>query len=240
MMLFSVRSLCGAVAALSVSSCADAAIMGHQWVEVNNALLPGTGAASGLADGSLDGTIYRTFDLFITSDVPVTVLDSGVTQTSGPNAGLSISGTSFFQRAPTGGGGGVLPPEASAIASDPLLQFDSFVGVGGRSAASILVAGAITFSDTGLRGTWATMPGSGPEAPNANGRIFFGRFTVSSVLGFGSDESAARRLSGRVFAFPQGATAGVTIDVGNAFAIPAPGSALLGGVMVWAARRRRW
>lgn len=213
----------------------DAALIGHQWVEVDNATFPGSSLPTGLADGTLDGQRYRTFDLFITSDTPAVLMDSGVTQSSGSNSGLSLGNAAFFQRS----GGGALPPTPAGVVSDPLLQFDSFVGFGGRAAASILVAGAISFDAGAVLGTWATSPGTGAEGPDVNGRIFFGRFTVSSATGFGSDESALRRLSGVVFVFPQGATSGQTVSISNAFAIPSPAGAAVFALAVGLVARRR-
>ncbi len=227
----------------SAGSCRAA--LSSLWVEVDNSRFTGSNALTGLDSGLLDGNRYRTFDLFITSDLPVLLFDSGKSQSSGPNGGLRLTPPipdgSFFQRDNPGAGGGKLPPDAPAILNDPLLQFDTFVGVGLRPATGILVASAISFDANTVLGTWSTAAGSGPEVPDANGRIFFGRFTVRSTLGFGNDESATRSLGGQVLVFQQGATSGRVLQIPNAYAtIPAPAAALLGLVAaIGGARRRR-
>jgi hypothetical protein len=227
------------IGALSRYDSVSAAMLGHQWVEVNNSRTTGSQAPSGLDDGTLDGIRYRTFDLYLVSDAPLFIMDSGITQSSGANPGLSLANAVFFQRS-SFGSPNHLPPTTPATTADPIVEFDSYIGLGARSAPSILVAQPISFENAQVRGTWSTLPGSGGEAPGPGGRIFFGRFTVSSALGRGSDESASRSLAGTVFAFPQGAAVGQTIQISNAFAIPGPNAAallLIGSTLVL--RRRR-
>ena len=227
------RGVLAAGAVVAFATTASGAILGHEWVEVDNSVLSVNGQPSGLADGGLYGNIYRTFDLYITTDTPLLVLDSGVTQSSGVNPGLSLSNSSFFQQDFFGS-----EKERNA---EPLLEFDSFVGLGERGAADILETGSITFTQTAITGTWSIRGGDSPVAPNAEGRVFFGRFTVESELGFRQDESATRSLGGTVFAFPEGADLGTVVEIdSNPFAIPAPGGT--GVVLIAGAgllRRRR-
>jgi uncharacterized protein (TIGR03382 family) len=71
-----------------------------------------------------------------------------------------------------------------------------------------------------------------------DGRVFVGRFTVESLTGFMTDESADRSLAGTLFVFPEGAGQGTVIEISNAF-VPTPGAAALLGVAGLGLLRRR-
>jgi hypothetical protein len=214
------------------------AIIGSSWVEVDNRFLPGTSTATGLNDGTLNGTRYRTFDLYITSDTPLTVLDSGVTQSSGPNAGLSVNQGSFFQRSKSGGTANNFKPDSGSLATDPIINFDTYFGLGTRLTSGVLITHALTFTSNAATGTWAATPGTS-ESPDAQGRIFAGRFTVETTSGLGTDESPTRNLSGSLFVFAKGATSGQVIQIANAYRVPTPASGVFTLVGLVALSRRR-
>lgn len=227
-----------AVLAMHGSASCLAALSAH-WVEVDNRVLPGTLSPSGLDNGTLNGTRYRTFDLFIKVSNPILVVDSGVTQTSGLNQGLSLGSGSFFQTT-KGGLHNDFSPSASEISTEPLLGFDTFWAFGQRSRSAVLVTQPLQFGSDSAKGTWSVLPGQS-ESGDAFGRVFVGRFTVPTTTGFGSDESAQRRLSGKLFVFSKGASSGELIEVPNAYVIPGAGVmpllAILGAVAFRARRR---
>lgn len=192
------------------------ALIGSQWIEVDNQFFPGTTTNSGLANGSLNGTKYRTFDLYVTSDVPIIVVDSGVTQSSGANAGISLSSGFYFQRT-VSGNANQLTPAPVAVLTDPLLNYDTYFGVGNRPASSIVVTAPIMFTSTHATGTWA-VSGGASAAPDEFDRVFAGRFTVPTTSGFRTDESVSRHLEGSIFVFPAGATHGQVVQLTNAYA----------------------
>ena len=228
--------------AVGLAGAAHAGILGHAWVEVDNSVFF-NGNATGLNDGAHNGTIYRTFDLYVNVGQGVLVADSGDTQSGGPNSGILIQNTSFFQFNP-GGSPSNAPPLQGFLPLFPHLEFDSYVALGDTPPAQIGLTGlgqGFVFDTDELSGTWFTSQGS-PASPEGNGNLFVARFTVESTSGFGTDESASRFLGGQLYvALADGNTTGV-LDISNAFAtsIPAPGAlalAALAGLNV--IRRRR-
>lgn len=233
-------SVCAVAGALAVTTGADAGIIGHRWAEVDNSTLS-NGAASGLNDGSLDGKIYRTFDLFLQVSQGLLTVDSGFTQSIGPNPGIEVTNTSFFQFLP-GGFPNDKTPLGSIINVFPLLEFDSYVAMGTTSGSNISFAGPLTFDNTGLVGTWFVVTAA---PPSENGEVRVGRFTVESSAGFGVDESATRSLGGTLVVGTADGNS-TLINISNAFGttsgtIPAPGSVgtLVGFAGLTLARRRR-
>lgn len=209
-------------------------IITHKWVEVDNSTLADS-TASGLNDGSFDGNIYRTFDLFVNLTQTVTTFDSGFTN----NTGIQISGSSFFQFEPIPGTPNHLIPAQTTINAFPMVEFDSWVGIGDTQASAISTAG-FTFDTSTLFGTWFT---TSAFQPTEDGDVFVARFTVTSALGFGQDESATRFLGGQLLV-GTGAGDSVTINISNAFAttgpqIPAPGAAAVLALAGLAGSRRR-
>ncbi|MFO0860547.1 MAG: hypothetical protein U0570_08315 [Phycisphaerales bacterium] len=193
-----------------------AAPIGSQWVEVENQFFPGTATPTGLAQGTLNGTKYRTFDLYVTTRDRVIVLDSAVTQSSGSNIGVRLSTGAFFQRS-VAGNPNQLSPKPGDVLGDPLLAFDTFCGLGNRPPESIVVTTPIVFSPTQTTGTWSA-PFGASEAPDDLGRVFAGRFTVPTTLGFRVDESGSRQLGGTLFVFTKGSTTGQVVELSNAYA----------------------
>lgn len=80
---------------------------GAFWVEIDNSVNPANGNPTGLDDGSYDGTVYRTFDLYAVLQAPwfsndpqengVYAVDFGI---AGPNTGLVTDGVFFQAPAP--------------------------------------------------------------------------------------------------------------------------------------------
>lgn len=235
------RPICALTGAVVFASAAQAGFIGHRWEEVDNSTLRG-GAASGLNNGAFNGTIYRTFDLFITSPTGLLLADSGFTQSQGANSGLFVTNSAFLQLEPFGSPNDKRPTDG-AINAAPIIEFDSWVTLGDLAPATVGLIG-FSFGTTSLLGTWFT-PGI-VAAPTENGEVLIGRFTVESTLGFGADESAERFLGGQMFIGLPGDVGGI-VNISNAFAlgstptVPAPGGAiallaLAGGALV--SRRR--
>lgn len=189
--------------------------VGCQWVEVENQFFPGTGTPTGLFQGTLNGTRYRTFDLYVTTRDPILILDSGISQSSGTNTGIALSTGTFFQRQ-VAGTSNQLTPSPQSIAADRLLEFDTYCGLGARPASNIWVTIPIDFSSTHASGVWAALAGTS-EAPDELGRVFAGRFTVPTTAGFRVDESASRQLAGTLFVFSKGASSGQVVELYNAY-----------------------
>ncbi len=233
--------LCVSFCALSVSmfaaSSVEAGVLGSRWEEIDNSISSATGAATGLNDGTLDGTIYRTFDLYLQVTNDVLALDSGFTQSAGPNSGMQISESDYFQF--TGAGVNNVTPLSAFFSLFPLLEYDSYVAIGDLPGSQIGQIG-LTFDDHDLVGTWFA-PGASPGTPDAAGEIFVGRFTVESFEGFGEDESEVRSLGGQLFVgLADGST--TVVNISNAFAttaIPTPGAMPIAALMGLAALRRR-
>jgi len=223
-----------------IVSSASGAVLGHRWSEIDNST-DVNGNPTGLDDGVFNGTIWRTFDLFLEIDDPVITLDSGVTPAVDPNDGLGVNGgTEFFQFFVLGSPNN-FPPASPAINNFPLVEFDSYVGFGDLAASEIFTAGSFTFDTTSLVATWAPLPGLGAIGPDENGELFVGRFTVSSDLGFGANEASEFFLGGELdVSFVNDDPE--TIQISNAFGtvIPGPGGlAVLGVVGAAGALRRR-
>jgi uncharacterized protein (TIGR03382 family) len=230
-------SFCALSASMFVASNVEAGVIGSRWEEIDNSTSSATGAATGLNDGTFDGTIYRTFDLYLQVTSDVLVLDSGVTQSAGPNSGLLISGSDYFQFA--GAGVNNVTPLSAFFSLFPLLEYDSYVSIGDIPGSQIGQIG-LTFDTNDLVGTWFA-PGSSPGTPDAAGEIFVGRFTVESVEGFGEDESDVRTLGGQLFVGLSDNSTTV-VNISNAFAttvIPTPGAMPIAALMGLAALRRR-
>lgn len=230
------RSAFSLIAAVGLTGGAHAGVIGHQWVEVDNSM--GATGPTHLNDGTLPGGVrYRTFDLYLQVPDDVLVLDSGFTQSQGPNTGIEIQNTSFFQFEP-GGSVNDRPPLPAFFPLFPLLEYDSYVAMGDLSAAQIGLTG-FTFNQAELTGTWFASGGSAAQ-PTEDGLLFAARFTVESTTGFGTDESASRFLGGQMFIGLDGGDNNVIITLSNAFAIPAPGGmAMMGLLGLTLARRRR-
>lgn len=229
-----VRSALALTAAAGLTSGAFAGVIGHQWVEVDNSI-GANGNATHLDDGTL-GAVYRTFDLYLQVPDSVLVLDSGFTQSQGPNSGIEVQNTSFFHFEP-GGAPNDKPPLPAFFSLFPLLEFDSYVAMGDLTAPEIGLAG-FTFDSTELTGTWFTSGGSAAE-PTEEGLLFAARFTVESTTGFGTDESASRFLGGQMFLGLDGGDNNIIVEISNAFGIPAPSSAMATGLLGLTLLRRR-
>jgi hypothetical protein len=210
----------------------DAQLLGHEWVEINNAISSVTGLPTDFGGG-----MWRTFDLFLTTDTPIFNIDSGLTQSSGSNPGLTTENTTFFQREFFGSPNN-FPPTGGQLAAEPMLEFDSYVGLGSLSASEILTIAPISFAGGVLSGAWSPLAGQPPAAPDASGRIFLGRFSLSSDTGYATDESMQRSFAGTLFVFPQGATRGQVVEISNPFALPAPGGLSFAGLALIASSRR--
>jgi len=216
----------------------------HTWVEVDNSMLV-NGNPSGLNDGSFDGTIYRTFDLFVNLTQTVTAFDSGNAQNdsfgNSGNTGIDATGATMFQFEPLPGTPLDKIPNVGTINAFPLAEYDSWVGIGDAVGTNISTPVPLVFNTTELTGAWFTIGGVPPE----NGGVFVARFTVSSLLGFGQDESASRFLGGQLLV-GTGDGNSTIIDISNAFAttgpppsIPTPGAIAIFGLAGLASVRRR-
>jgi len=227
---------CAAGLGSLVASSADAGMIA-QWVEVDNSAT-NSGQPTGLNDGSHNGIVWRTFDLFLQTTTPIQRLDSGVAPSLDPNAGVTISGNVQYFQQSYDGAPQDLPPSPSAESENPLIVFDSYVGLGDLLADEIIETVEVEFDEDSLVGQWQAAPFVGSVGPNENGEIFAGRFTVSSELGFGVDESADRMLGGELFVQEEGGGFQI-VELPNAFAIPAPGGFFLIGLLGIAAARRK-
>lgn len=195
-------------------------VLGHAWVEVDNATSTITGDPTGLDDGTFDGRRYRTFDLFIEVDAPVIVVDSAITQSQGDNGGLRLTGGTLFQQTLFGSENN-LPPNPAALPIEPLLEFDTYAGLGDLPAGSILQAAPVAFTSSLLTGTWSPSIGVDPPGSDGPELAFIARFTASPDPARGD-----LFLGGELFIFTEDNVPGRVITIGNAFAPPpCPGDA---------------
>ena len=195
---------------------------------------------------SEDLTGFRSFDLFVTLETGDVIFaqDLGI---AGPNVGISLgAGQVFF-----------LHPLGDDKASNPLLvdlfpdlTFDTRGQMGVLEWDQYTTpVGPINWDPTGVSGVWFPQSELGGAPPDANGRYWFARITVSSIGAFGEMTSGfGEFLGGELFLSgdgPNGAFGMIfppngVVTIPNAF-IPAPGAGIVLGLLapVVCARKRR-
>jgi len=225
------RSALCLAAAAGCSAGAHAAYLGHQWVEVDNGGILGGGEENGLG-------AWRTFDLFLNVTAPVVVLDSGYTQSSGPNSGIFATNAEIYQDAM----GDALPPNPGLFGTFPELEFDSYVAMGDLNASNISLQGApseggFVFDSQQVLGTWFAAGGM-MGMPDGEGNVFAGRFTARELPSIPSGEGDGY-LGGELFVFFMGDDIGTVVDIDNAFLVPSPGAAALAFAALGVGVRRR-
>lgn len=180
-MLFRSRSMFLGFAAVCV--CVTSAVaMGDGtavWVELDNSVNPANGNPTGLDDGAFDGTVYRSFDLYVALLAPwfsedsaqnsVTAVDFGL---GGQNTGLVSDG--LYLQVPVLGGDLVSTNE-TFVDFDDRVYFDCAVAIEDSP---------ISFTGFGwdagsVHGAWFVSTGQGVFAPDGQ-HVFVARVTVSA------------------------------------------------------------
>ena len=161
------------------------------WVELDNSVNPGNGNPTGLDDGSFDGTVYRSFALYVVlppawdgSGVEgncVGAMDFGIVVS---NSGLSTDGV-FFQAPDPFNSDSVVVNEAAASEQNQVF-FDTAVALGTKAitVTSWPVADAIVWDEAGVTGAWWPNPAANCVRPDANGAVFVARITVDGAASY--------------------------------------------------------
>ena len=171
---------CTMMVSTLVVACSSAVAQGQAfWVELDNSVNPANGNPTGLDDGSYDGTVYRTFDLFVIlppngdGGPPETngvyAADFGI---AGPNTGLSTDGV-FYQTPEPIGSDSVVANETAAPFEDRVF-FDTAVAMEGALFSFAL---PMDWDPAGVRGAWFVNPA---VQPLEDGHFFIARITISA------------------------------------------------------------
>ena len=164
-----------------VVACSSAVATGQAfWVELDNSVNPANGNPTGLDDGSYDGTVYRTFDLFVIlpprwdggppETNGVNAADFGI---AGPNTGLSTDGV-FYQTPEPIGSDSVVANETATPFEDRVF-YDTAVAL---EDASISFALPMIWDPAGVTGAFF-LPG-GRAYTGGGDHFFIARITISA------------------------------------------------------------
>jgi hypothetical protein len=152
------------------------------WVELDNSVNPATGNPTGLDDGSYDGTVYRSFDLYV---VLPPAWDTGDPQTNRlhavdfgfavDNAGLVTDGV-YFQTPEPFESDSVVFNETLAPFDDQV-YFDCSVAIGDDPIT--VQGGPMDWDPDGVVGSWSTTNNPG-VLPGDGALLLIARVTVSA------------------------------------------------------------
>lgn len=172
---------------LAAVGCSSVALGGGSayWVELDNSVQPITGSPTGLDDGAYDGTVYRTFDLYVElppawdtgdpADNLVTAIYFGII---GPNAGLAYDGAVFQSEL----GSDRVARNEQVFGFIEQLYFDIAIAIEDAELPQV----AVSWGPELFKGSWNPGIDPGPVAPAADGTCFIMRVTISAdatVLG---------------------------------------------------------